>query len=136
MAKYINMAMGHLGALFTTGCFVICCLPLFAIAQSLTDPTRPPAAIAVAESEASIQPSSVSPVLQSVLISALRKEAIISGRTVRVGDKVGEAWVIKITDNQVVLHGGKETQVLKLFPGIEKRIDSPRISASTDKRWQ
>jgi MSHA biogenesis protein MshK len=83
-------------------------------AENLPDPTRPSTYAGGAE------PMNTGPVLQSVMISTGRREAIISGKTVRVGDKVGDARVIKIGETEVVLGKGKELQTLKLFPGIEK----------------
>ena len=105
-----RMWMGWLGFLLST-------VPAIASAETLVDPTRPPALIATE------QPGSVpaGPMLQSVLISPKRKEAIIAGKTVRVGDKFGEARVIKISENEVVLRNGSEMQTLKLFPDVEKK---------------
>jgi len=34
---------------------------------------------------------------------------------------VGEARVVRITETQVVLKKGGETEVLKMYPGIDKR---------------
>src|SRR5205823_5413429 len=56
-----------------------------ALAQPLNDPTRPPSATS---------PESGEPVpsrLQSVLLSPTRKIAVIDGRAVRLGERVGDA---------------------------------------------
>jgi MSHA biogenesis protein MshK len=87
-----------------------------AFAEELVDPTRPPNA------QGDELASNNGPVLQSILIGSGRKEAIISGRVVKVGDRVGDAYVIKIGDSEVVLANGSELQTLKLFPSIEKRF--------------
>jgi hypothetical protein len=55
-----------------------------------------------------------------VLLSPRRKIAVINGVTVPLGGMVGEARLVKITETEVVLKTGNETEVLKLFPGIEK----------------
>lgn len=95
-----------------------------AIAQTLNDPTRPPTIAAETVGSAA---SDGAAILQSILISSQRREAIINGKTVRVGDKVGNARVASITETDVVLRDGKNSQVLKLFPNIEKkRADSTR----------
>jgi MSHA biogenesis protein MshK len=86
-----------------------------AIAQGLSDPTRPPSDPAPAQNAA--QPASR---LQSVLISPGRKLAVIDGRTVSVGERVGDAKVVAISPAQVVLQTGGAYQTLKLHPGIEK----------------
>jgi MSHA biogenesis protein MshK len=88
-------------------------------AEVLPDPTRPPALI-MAPDEAKVAVPA-SPVLQSVLISPLRRVATINGQIVKVGDKIGDAKVVKIAESEVVLRKGKDVEVLKLFPNIEKR---------------
>lgn len=86
-------------------------------AQALTDPTRPPNANAAASGEQAVPGTQ----LQSVLISPGRRLAIINGTMVPLGGMLGEAKVVKITETEVVLQKGSETEVLKLFPGIEKQ---------------
>ena len=88
-----------------------------ALADGAPDPTRPPAAL-LAEPAGTAPASSK---LQSVLISAGRKSAIIGGQLVHVGDKYGEARVTRITESEVVLKTGSATETLKLFPDVEKR---------------
>ena len=86
--------------------------------DSLPDPPRPPAALGAG----GVDPMAASgPVLQSVLIAPRRKVAVISGETVQVGDRLGDARVAKISEGEVVLVRGGQTQTLRLFPGIEKR---------------
>lgn len=87
-------------------------------AQALTDPTRPPSALpgspAAPEETRGAQ-------LQSILLSSGRKVAVINGAMVPLGGMVGEARVVRITETQVVLKKGGETEVLKMYPGIDKR---------------
>lgn len=108
------------------GALMACLLALSSgvVAQTLNDPTRPPQQGAKVERDAVIGDG---PVLQSVLIAPGRSEAIISGRTVRVGDRVGEAKVVKIAESEVVLRTGKDLQILKLFPGMEKSAVSQPV---------
>ena len=87
-------------------------------AQALTDPTRPPSATAGAP--ASQQDASTTQ-LQSILLSSGRKLAVINGNMVRLGGMVGEARVVRISETEVVLKKGDETEVLKLFPGVDKK---------------
>ncbi|WP_199688097.1 hypothetical protein [Noviherbaspirillum sedimenti] len=101
-----------------------CCILLLAsgfaarAADNLPDPTRPPAAPDAGEAA----PAAASgPVLQSVLIAAGRRVAVVSGQTVQVGDRLGDARVAKIAEGEVVLVRGGQSQTLKLFPGIEKQ---------------
>lgn len=59
-------------------------------ATTVPDPTRPAVAPRTAEPDAAATPADA-PVLQSTLISPSHRRAIISGRSYRVGDAVGEA---------------------------------------------
>ncbi|MDB5762630.1 MAG: hypothetical protein JWQ21_1625 [Herminiimonas sp.] len=106
----------------------------FVLADSLSDPTRPPASLGFAQ-EANVVAAS-GPVLQSVFISPGRKVAIISGQAVNLGEKFGDAQVIKIMESEVTLSRGKDLQTLKLFPGVEKRLISSRTRPQTDIRRQ
>lgn len=89
-----------------------------AAAQLANDPTRPPAGYA-AEGPDAGDPGGM--MLQSVLISPTHKAAIISGVMVRLGEKYGDAVLVKVSENEVVLRSGGASQVLKLHPGVEKR---------------
>ncbi|MDB5773809.1 MAG: hypothetical protein JWM42_4183 [Burkholderia sp.] len=114
MAEFVNRRTTRQIALFGT----LFCVP-FAHAENLVDPTRPPAALEQGSTAGGV--TSSGPVLQSVLIAPGRTLAMISGQTVKVGDRVGEARVVKISETEVVLRNGKDLETLKLFPGIEKR---------------
>lgn len=61
------------------------------------------------------------PVLQSIMLSATRKAAIISGQTVVLGEKFGEARLVKLTQSEAVLRTEEGLQVLKLFPDVDKK---------------
>lgn len=92
-----------------------------AAAQSLADPTRPPASLARASGE----PAAVSsaPQLQSVLISREpggRHVAVIDGDTVRLGQTWHGAVVARITESEVELVRGRERQTLKLAKATSK----------------
>lgn len=89
-------------------------------AQEYVDPTRPPTA-PVTATPAGMPAAGSELVLQSVLVSGTRREAIIGGKSVRVGDRVADARVIRILDDMVVLRSDKGTQTLKLFPGIDRQ---------------
>jgi len=86
-------------------------------AQSLADPTRPPTATAEQDGEA----GPAGKQLQSVLFSRGRKLAVIDGTVVPLGGTYGEARVVKITESEVVLKQGEETETLKLYPGVDKQ---------------
>ena len=85
-------------------------------AQALNDPMRP----ATASIETQAETAAVSR-LQSVLISPTRNIAVIDGRAVRLGERVGDAQLVAIGPAEVTLQRGAERQVLRLHPGIAKR---------------
>jgi MSHA biogenesis protein MshK len=131
MAEYLTRARDRLltGVMATltalTGSVVV-------HAQGLPDPTRPPAMVeSASEQDAS---ASSGPVLQSVLISPTRRIATINGQALKPGDKFGEARVMKITENEVVLRNGQEMQTLKLFPQVEKQAAPNQKHAKAGSR--
>ncbi|WP_312437422.1 MSHA biogenesis protein MshK [Janthinobacterium sp.] len=85
-------------------------------AQSLADPTRPPDAPLAGSGSGAIV-TRAAPQLQSVLVSSSgRRVAVIDGRTVRVGDKLGEFIVAGIADTSVTLRRGKTIETIRLYP--------------------
>ena len=91
-------------------------LPPAAGAQALVDPTRPPDAPLAGSGSGAIA-ARAAPRLQSVLVaSSGRRVAVIDGRTVRVGDRVGEASVAEIADTSVTLRRGKTIETIRLYP--------------------
>ena len=105
-----------------------------AAAQVMSDPTRPPSGHAAADPEAPGDAEVSGPVLQSVLISPTHKAAIISGAMVKLGEKYGDAVLVKVAENEVVLKGGEGSQVLKLYPGVEKREIVPVAAKTTPRK--
>jgi len=88
-------------------------------AQTLQDPTRPPANMTAAGIGQSAAASG--PQLQTVLVGRApggRHLAVIDGETVRPGDNFHGARVARIADNEVELVRGRERQVLRLAPAV------------------
>ena len=97
-------------------------------AQALVDPTRPPDAAPVLGSAVSV--GAARPQLQSVLISNRpggRRLAVIDGRSVRAGDKVGGAVVVSIGEASVVLRRGKTLETLRLYPQTVNANDAMHV---------
>lgn len=91
-------------------------------AESLPDPTRPPAALRASAAAASPSRDDGSgPVLQSVMISPERLAAIIDGTLVELGGSIGDARLVKVTETGVTLRSAAGTQELRLFPAVDKR---------------
>ena len=99
-------------------------------AHAMTDPTRPPASVAVAiEAQ---EPTRVAPpVLQSVIIGKSGRSAIIDGERVEIGGTFRDAKVVRIAEDEVVLRQGGVTQVLKMYPGVERNIARSRETQSS-----
>jgi MSHA biogenesis protein MshK len=96
--------------------------PLAALSEGFVDPTRPPASMVTITQEAGATKVFSGPVLQSVIIGPGRSVAFISGEAVKVGEKFGDAILVKITESEVVLRTGDELKTLRLYPGIDKRL--------------
>jgi hypothetical protein len=98
-------------------------------AQALSDPTRPPD---VAEAVGDAPTVSRGPLLQAVLISTQRRYAVIDGRQVGLGTRIGAARIVGITESAVILEGASGRTTLKLLPGVgratvESASESPEI---------
>lgn len=104
------------------GRLILCGLLVFSStglqAETLPDPTRPPASLD-AGSAAPIVPSG--PVVQVIRTQNGKRSALISGQEVVAGSKFGEATVVRIDEDKVELRGPEGPQTLKLFPDVEKR---------------
>lgn len=117
----------------TQGALAFALLTLSGIAVAQTaDPTRPPAQLyaPVSIPGATYQPDIVAePRVQSILVSLRRggrRIAVIDGKTVRPGDRIGSAVVAAINSTEVILKRGSTTQTLKLFrPAPRNMIDQP-----------
>ena len=132
MAEYLNSRRFR-ALIYGVGTLLVCCVAGPAVgAESVSDPTRPPDAANNVSAQPEAPPTG--PVLQSVLVSPRRKIAVISGSQVALGDKYGDFRVVKITEAEVVLHNGKDTQILKLFPQVEKHVVSRTLRPPSGQR--
>lgn len=85
-------------------------------AETLTDPTRPPAVLG-----STTEAAAEGPTLQSIIRSNRGKPAaIINGEYVVLGGKVGDARLIRIGEDSVTLRTGTGTETLRLVAGVEK----------------
>ena len=90
--------------------------------QALTDPTKPPTEISAPLTHAAAPEGDR---LQSIIISPTRRAAIISGQTVELGAKYGEAKLVEVSESGIALQGAQGRQVLTLFPGVEIKRKGP-----------
>jgi MSHA biogenesis protein MshK len=93
-------------------------------------PAAQPASTAASGASAP-EPAKRMPRLTSVRLSAdLGNLALLDGRMVRVGDRVGDSTVVSIDDDGVVLRGPKGLQRLSLTPTVSKRWPGKESPAS------
>lgn len=79
--------------------------------DSLPDPTRP----------SGWQGREATPAgVQSILISPQRKVAVVHGRTVTIGDRIGDAVVVDIRPYEVILNRGGRESRMRLVPRLDK----------------
>jgi hypothetical protein len=91
-----------------------------ALAQS-ADPTRP--AIDTGISVPGIAAAPATAGLQSIIQRRNGKPAaMINGAVIELGGKVGEARLVKIGDDFVVLRGAMGNEILRLTPEAEKKV--------------
>ena len=100
-----------------------------ALAQGLSDPTRPPREILGGTADA-YEPAASSPAAQVVIISRDRRQVTINGRTVNLGERYGNATVVRITDEEIVLQRPEATETIKLYSSVQRKKHWP--AAQTD----
>ena len=88
---------------------------------NIADPTRPPAGFLAGEANAEAAEAVTGPVLQSVLIPKNgRPLAVIDGHQVRLGERLGERRLVRLSEREAVLDGPLGIERLQLTPGVEK----------------
>ncbi|MFN0305886.1 MAG: hypothetical protein ACKVQU_36655 [Burkholderiales bacterium] len=99
-------------------------------AQPLVDPMRPPAgmlATSTGEGTTSALPTAgpARPIVQTIIIGADRRYAVVDGRAVAPGDQVRGMRVVRIAESSVTLREatGKNLEV-DLLPGIGKKLSA------------
>lgn len=87
-------------------------------AESLPDPTRPSAGAAVPAADGRTVLPAAKAGLQSVILSTQRRAAVINGVIVELGGSVGDAKLVEVHENRVVLMNAQGRRVMELFPGV------------------
>lgn len=99
-------------------------------AQALNDPTRPPLEMMSAASVAGAAPRTP---LQSILLSSVRKGAIINGQYVPLGGNYGKASLVRVTATEVTLKSEQGLEVLQLYAPMEKTPGAAGAEAKPEK---
>lgn len=91
-----------------------------AASAQLADPTRPPPE--VISSSPAAEAGTVATGLQSIIRRREgRPAALINGEVVELGGRVGEAQLVEIGEDAVVLLGPQGRETLRLMPAAEKQ---------------
>lgn len=100
-------------------------------AETLKDPTQQPAAL-YADDENSGQPLPATPTLQSVMIGAQYRAAIINGQKILLGKKYEGATLIKLNEREAVLLNSDGTkQTLSMNYALDNQVITKKV-ISTD----
>lgn len=105
---------------------------VFCHAEDLPDPTRPPAEFGAPQAQDAAPRESG---LQSLIISPARRAAIISGRTVELGGRLGDSKLVEVSESSVVLQGPQGRRTLALFPDVgltKKSLELERNNMPAD----
>jgi MSHA biogenesis protein MshK len=94
------------------------------LAQGLNDPTRPPREI-LGGAAGTFEPAVSSSPAQVVIISRDRRQATINGRTVSLGGRYGNATLVRISDEEIVLQRPEATETIKLYSSVQRRKHWP-----------
>jgi MSHA biogenesis protein MshK len=98
-------------------------------ADTLKDPTQPPALL---NSESSVESETpTGPVLQSIMIGPQTHAAIINGEKVSLGQKYQTATLIKLNEHEAVLrYPDMTTQTLTMDFAMRKKLTLPVMDDS------
>lgn len=97
------------------------CTTSAAVVGELPDPTRPLGGRVMAPAPTPAPVQAPASVLQSILVSPQRRLAVINGRTVGIGDHVGDAVVAEILPYEVVLHRNGQEVRMRLMSRLNKQ---------------
>jgi len=98
----------------------------------LPDPTRPPADVIApvpveGEGEAAAQEAGSG--LQSVILRKVgRPAALINGQVVELGSKLGDARLVRVEEDFVVLVGPQGRETLRLTPEVDKKLGADKTA--------
>lgn len=104
-----------------------------AFAETLKDPTQPPALL---NSDSSVESETPrGPVLQSIMIGPQTHAAIINGEKVLLGQKYQTATLIKLNEQEaVLLYPDKTTQTLTMDFAMRKKLMDESVYAPKSNR--
>ncbi len=133
MSRSLRSVLLAIRPLATVSRDALPCISLFCVllaqgagvsALELSDPTRPAATLDAGESSTDADAQAEQNQtrgLRLIIIQKNRRAAIIDGKTIELGGKVGDARLVEVNEGSVVLQGARSKQVMTLFPYIKTR---------------
>ena len=64
-----------------------------------------------------------------MIISKDRRQATINGRTVSLGGRYGNATLVRISDEEIVLQRPEATETIKLYSSVQRKKHWPAAQA-------
>lgn len=98
------------------------CLLICAPAWSQADPLRPPSGFSEGAAGLKEAESDSALVLQSVQLAPGRQLALISGRSVAVGGRIGDYRLLSLSAREAVLQGPQGRLQLQLIPSFKPAV--------------
>lgn len=100
-------------------------------AELLADPTRPPAAALMVGGGMGESPGGR---LSSIVLPKQgRATAVIDGQVVRLGERVGGARLLRLTESEAVLEGPEGVERLYLTPDVDKKMNANKAASRRKK---
>jgi len=96
-----------------------------ALGQAMADPTRPALAAESGPGMAGSEAPAASGLQTIIRRAGAKPAAVINGEYVVLGGRVGDARLVKVGDDSVILRGPTGTEELRLIPGVEKKAAVP-----------
>lgn len=114
-------------------CLLALAAPMMALAQGLPDPTKPPLDHEM-PAGAEGMPAAAGGLQAIVRRQGAKPGAMINGEYVELGGRLGDARLVKVTEDAVVLQGPAGKEELRLLPGVDKKLRAPAVAAKAKKR--
>ena len=106
-------------------------------AESLRDPTQIPAGMIASEggtNNSSASPQNNGPILQSVMLGAQYRAAIINGKKVKLGEKYEQATLVALSEDSATLRSPDGTKLtLKMLDEAIKKTSAKTMAKTTVK---
>lgn len=108
-------------------------------AQSLRDPTLPPAEAGLADPALGGKSSGVEPGAMTVIVRNGHPYLVVGTRLYAQGQKLGQARIERISEAEIWLREGGVLRKVSRFPGIQRRtvtsvVPTPACASSFSKR--